>query len=394
MTVNREPAYHRDPRRTELDTEVVASGEDGGRPWVVLGDTILYPEGGGQPADRGTIQDIEVVDVQKADQQIRHYLSEPLARGPVHLVLDWPRRWDHMQQHTAQHVLTAVALRDFAWRTTAFHLGPETSDIELDVPRLERADLDRLEDAVDAEIRAARPVSSMSAEIDDFERLGVRSRRLPDGFSGSVRLVNIEGLDLNTCGGTHLDSTAEIGALCLLGTEPMRGGTRVFFVAGDRVRRRMARHEERNAALRALLDTGDDDLAEVVALRLDREKALARSNRLLSSELAETAAASLAAGSDQVVDKHWPDRDMAFLQQVGRKLAAANPRVRALITAAGDGEVFMVVAGAESGLDLAAAGGAIAELLDGRGGGRGEIYQGKGGSLARRAEALEVLKSG
>jgi alanyl-tRNA synthetase len=262
------------------------------------------------------------------------------------------------------------------------------------VPRLERADLDRLEEAVDAEIRSARPVSSMSAEIDDFERLGVRSRRLPDGFSGSVRLVNIEGLDLNTCGGTHVDSSAEIGALCLLGTEPMRGGTRVFFVAGDRVRRRMARHEERNAALRALLDTGDDDLAEVVALRLERERTLARSNRLLSSELAETAALSLAAATVPVVEKHWPDRDMSFLQQVGRKLAAANPRVRALFTAAGDGEVFMVIAGAESGLDLAAVGGTVAELLDGRGGGRGEIYQGKAGSLAKRSEAIEILRSG
>jgi alanyl-tRNA synthetase len=394
MTTLRELAYHRDPRCIEFDTMVVASGVEDGRVWVELEDTIFYPEGGGQPADRGKIGDATVVDVQKTDDRIRHYLSQPVGQGPAHLVLDWPRRWDHMQQHTAQHILTAVALRDFGWRTTAFHLGPETSDIELDVPRLERADLDRLEEAVDAEIRSARPVSSMSAEIDDFERLGVRSRRLPDGFSGSVRLVNIEGLDLNTCGGTHVDSSAEIGALCLLGTEPMRGGTRVFFVAGDRVRRRMARHEERNAALRALLDTGDDDLAEVVALRLERERTLARSNRLLSSELAETAALSLAAATVPVVEKHWPDRDMSFLQQVGRKLAAANPRVRALFTAAGDGEVFMVIAGAESGLDLAAVGGTVAELLDGRGGGRGEIYQGKAGSLAKRSEAIEILRSG
>jgi Ser-tRNA(Ala) deacylase AlaX len=394
MTASEEPAYHRDPRLTELDTEVVASGFEDGRPWVELEDTIFYPEGGGQPADRGTIQGVEVVDVQKTDQRIRHYLSDPITEDPVRLVLDWSRRWDHMQQHTAQHVLTAVALRDFGWRTTAFHLGPDESHIELDVPRLGRADLDGLEDAVATEIRAARPVSSMSAEIDDFERLGVRSRRLPDGFSGSVRLVNIEGLDLNTCGGTHLNSTAEIGALCLLGPEPMRGGTRVFFVAGDRVRQRMASHEERNAILRSLLDTGDNDLAEVVALRLAREKSLARSNRLLSSELAENAAASLAAVAESVVERHWPDQDMSFLQQVGRTLAEANPRVRALITAAGDGEVFMVVAGRSSGLDLEAVGPRVAELLDGRGGGRGEIYQGKAGSLARRQEAVELLAKG
>jgi misacylated tRNA(Ala) deacylase len=168
----------------------------------------------------------------------------------------------------------------------------------------------------------------------------------------------------------------------------------VFFVAGDRVRQRMARHEERNAILRSLLDTGDNDLAEVVALRLAREKSLARSNRLLSSELAENAAASLAATAESVVERHWPDQDMGFLQQVGRKLAEANPKARALLTAAGDSEVFVAVAGKDSGLDLEAVGPDVAELLDGRGGGRGEIFQGKAGSLARRVEAIELLRSG
>jgi alanyl-tRNA synthetase len=217
-----------------------------------------------------------------------------------------------MQQHTGQHVLTAVALRDFGWRTTAFHLGEHWSDIELDLPSLDRADLDRLEQAVAKEIFASRRVSFRSAEVKDFERLGVRSRLLPEGFEGPVRLVDIEGLDLNTCGGTHCRSTAEIGLLCLLGTEPMRGGTRVFFVAGDRVRRRMAAHEDRNLRLRSLLDTGDEELPEVVTLRLQREKELARTARLLAEELADHAAESLASDPSDAVQSHWRDRDMAF----------------------------------------------------------------------------------
>jgi len=385
--------FHRDPFLKALDTEITDTGEVEGRPFAILADTIFYPEGGGQPADHGRLNEARVVDVQKVEDEVCHYLSEPVEPGPAYLELDWPRRWDHMQQHTAQHVLTAVALRDFGWRTTAFHLGPESSDIELDVAKLHRRDLDRLEVAVAAEILAARTVSYKEAEVEDFERLGVRSRRLPEGFAGTVRLVEIEGLDLNTCGGTHLQSTAEIGTLCLLGTETMRGGSRVFFVAGDRVRIRMAAHEERNQQLRSLLDTGDDELADVVSLRIAREKDLARTARRLSDELAEAAALSLAARPGPVVDAHWSGHDMGFLQSVGRRLAEQAPQMRALLTAETDnGPVFVVVAGNESGIDISEIGPPIAEALGGRGGGKTPIFQGKAASLANREAALEHLR--
>jgi alanyl-tRNA synthetase len=297
-----------------------------------------------------------------------------------------------MQQHTGQHTLTAVALRDFGWRTTAFHLGAEWSDIELDLPRLDRADLDRLEEAVAIEIRAARPVTYRTAEVADFDRLGVRSRLLPEGFEGMVRLVDIEGLDLNTCGGTHCRSTAEIGLLCLLGTEPMRGGTRIFFVAGDRVRKRMAAHEDRNLRLRSLLDTGDDELPELVALRLKKEKELSRTVRLLGEELADVVATSLVSKPSHVVDAHWLDRDMAFLQRVARSLAASAPEKRALLSSEKDGNpIFVVVAGDSSGALLDEIGPQVAAALGGRGGGRHPIFQGKAESLANRDHALKIL---
>jgi alanyl-tRNA synthetase len=388
------PAFYHDAYLTELDTVVVDAGETDGRQYAVLEDTIFYPEGGGQPADRGLLGRANVLDVQKTGDEIRHYLSNAAERGPVRLELDWQRRWDHMQQHTAQHVLTAVALQNFAWRTTAFHLGPTVSDIELDVPKIEARDVARLESAVAKEIRAARAIAYRSAEVADFERLGVRSRRLPEGFTGEVRLVEIEGLDLNTCGGTHVRSTAEIGTLCLLGTEPMRGGARLFFVAGDRVRKRMTDHEERNWRLRSLLDTGDDELAEVVELRLAREKELARTTRLLSEELAESAASMLAANTGVMVEAHWQNRDMPFLQRIARRLAEEAPDKRALLTSDSDPDpVFVVFAGERSGVDPADVGPRIAEILDGRGGGRSPIFQGKAGSLERRDEALAILRN-
>jgi alanyl-tRNA synthetase len=388
------PAYERDAYLRELDTEVVEIGVDRERPFAITADTLFYPEGGGQPADRGTMAGVEVLDVQKAEGgQLRHYLSEAIAEAPVRQQLDWVRRYDHMQQHTAQHVITALALERFGWPTTAFHLGPEICDIEFDVPSLERRDLDRLEDAVMEEIRAGRAVSVRYAARDQMAELGVRSRLLPQDFSDDeLRLVEVEGIDLNTCGGTHVHSTAEVGVLTLIGTEPMRGGSRVFFIAGDRVRRRLAVHELRNARLREILDSADDDLPEIVQLRLDREKRLARDRRKLAEDLAEAEAAALAADTEPVVARHWEDRDMEFLQKLGRRLVEVAPYKVALLTA-GEGRegVFVVAAGEEASVDLSAVGPELAAVLEGRGGGARGIFQGKASKLTKRDRAAALL---
>jgi alanyl-tRNA synthetase len=388
-----QPAYSRDAYLREFDTEVTATGEVEGRPWAATADTLFYPEGGGQPTDRGTMDGIAVLDVQSVEGAIRHALSSPLAPGPVRQVLDWPRRFDHMQQHTAQHLLTAVALTRFGWRTTAFHLGPVQSDIELDVASLAAAELRRLEDAVNGHCREARPVSARHAGRERMEELGVRSRLLPEGLEGELRLVEIEGLDLNTCGGTHVRSTAEIGAIALIGNEAMRGGTRLFFVAGDRLRRRLAGHEARNLELRGLLGACDDELPQVIALRIEREKALARESRRLLEELAAATAEALAARPEAVVAAHWPARDMAFLQALGKALVASVPERVALLAAgpAADG-VFLIVAGEGSGLDLEAAGPEVARTLGGRGGGRAPFWQGKATTLDRLDEATAALR--
>ncbi|KPJ80961.1 MAG: hypothetical protein AMS19_08875, partial [Gemmatimonas sp. SG8_23] len=116
------PAYERDPRQRTLTTRVLARNERDGAPVLVLEDTILYPEGGGQPSDLGTIDGVPVTDVRRVDGRIEHTLAAPVEADEVTVRLDWERRFDHMQQHTAQHLLTAIAADRFGWQTTAFHL--------------------------------------------------------------------------------------------------------------------------------------------------------------------------------------------------------------------------------------------------------------------------------
>jgi len=392
--MNAVAAYEREPYLQTLQTEVVGSGREGTRPFVVLADTILYPEGGGQPSDRGRIAGVAVEDVRTVQGQIRQYLAGPPPVGRVQVVLDWARRFDHMQQHTGQHLLTAVAQERFGWPTTAFHLGAHVCDVELDVAAITPDRLVELEEAVAAEIRAAHPVTARRVSPHTFATLPVRTRGLPEGHTGDIRLVEIAGIDLNTCGGTHVLCTAEIEALKLLGAEAMRGGTRLFYVAGARLRRLLAAHHERSAKLRQLVGASDDELVAAVAARLDQFKEVQRAIRSLEEELAVEAARALAAGAEKVANAHWPSRDLPFLQRVAKEFARLGPDRLALLTA-GEGAqgAFLLCAGESMTIDLPAAGRKVAEILSGRGGGAGRIFQGKAASLSRRADALAHLRS-
>lgn len=386
-------AYEVDPTRTRLDTTVVDSGASDGKHFLVLGDTILYPEGGGQPADRGVIDGVEVVDVQRVDGVVRHFTAAPVTASTVTVELDWARRLDHMQQHTGQHLLTAIAQDRFGWATTAFHLGESYSDIEVDVPSLTPDELLALEDAVASEIRAARPIRTRRVERDEYETLEVRSRGLPAGHTGSVRLVEIEGIDVNTCGGTHCASTSELEALKLLGTESVRGGTRIFFVAGVRLRRLLGEHHDRNARLRALLGLSDEELPSGVESKLAQLKESQRALRHAESEVAVLAATTLLASDDDVLCGHWPDRSLPWLQEVARSVQEQAPGRVVLVTSGDDEGSFVLAAGAECDVDVGEKGRAVAAVLEGRGGGSGRIFQGRAGALGRREEAVAILRS-
>jgi len=388
------PAYERGPFLRALETEIVESGLEGPRPFVVLADTILYPEGGGQPSDRGRIAGVPIEDVRSVKGQIRHYLAGPPPIGRVQVELDWPRRFDHMQQHTGQHLLTAVAQERFGWNTTAFHLGAQASDIELDVAAITPEQLLDLEEAVAEQIRATRPVTARRVTLETYATLPVRTRGLPEGHASDIRLVEIAGIDLNTCGGTHLRSTAEIEALKLLGVEPMRGGTRLAFVAGARLRSLLAGHHERTAKLRQLVGASDDELVAGISAKLDQFKEAKRAIRSLEEELAVEAARALAARPETVAGAHWPSRDLPFLQRVAKEFARLAPDRLALFTA-GEGEqgAFLLCAGESATIDLPAAGRQVTEILSGRGGGSGRVFQGKAGALSRRGDALARLRS-
>ncbi len=380
----------RDAYLETLATEVLAC-TPGAAGWrVVLADTVLYPEGGGQPADRGTVGGVAVRDVlREADGTVVHWLEAALPLGPVEVVVDWARRFDHMQQHTAQHLLTAIAHDQFGYATVAFHLSADRCDIELAVPSVAPAELMALQARANEAVRQARAVRVVEVAAGELAGLQVRTRGLPPGHEGPVRLVEIDGLDRNTCGGTHVRSTAEIQAIQLLGSERAHGVVRLFYLAGGRVLAALQTALERERALTALLTVGAGEQVAAVTRLVAEQRETERARRALAAEWAELVGRALVAAGAGPVVFHRADADLALLGSVAAAIQVADPERLALLTAGeGAAGVFLLVGPAER---VAALGPQVASLLEARGGGRGGRFQGKAARLERRAEAAHLL---
>ena len=377
-------------QRSVMANVVSCAPADGGYA-VVLDGTVFYPEGGGQPSDHGTIAGFPVNAVSRGrDGEVVHVIDNAVV-GHVEVAIDWARRFDHMQQHTAQHILTAVAQDRFGLATTAFHLGPDRCDIEVDAAAVPAAKLSEIEAEVNTVIRADLPVTATEVPPEALGPMKVRMRGLPEGLAGPLRVVEIVGVDKNTCGGTHVRRTAEVQALKITGTEPMRGGTRVFFLAGGRVLEQMHRLLERERALTKALQCAPAE-HEALAVKLAAEsKRAAKERRALLLELAGHLGATLT-GNGPVAHLHRPDGDAEFARAVATAAAARRPDLLVLVTIGGEaGEGAFCLAGPEP--KVTAAGPKVAEALGGRGGGAKGVFQGKAAKMEERAKALEIISA-
>lgn len=373
-----------------LETEVLrCDARPDGTFAVVLARTPFYPEGGGQPADHGRIGLAGVVDVQSIDGEVVH-TTDAAVSGPVRAEVDAGRRNDHTQQHTAQHLLSAVFEDRYRAATVGFHLGENTTTIDLDRELPPASVVQAVHDA-NALIREARPVRAEVVSLDEYAARDVRSRGLPDGFQGDVRLVGIEGVDLNTCGGTHVASTAELQVIVVTRTERYKGGLRVHFLAGERVRAAFSAATTREFMLSKALTAGPNDHVGVVAKLLSDAKAGAKARKALLRELGALLGAELARGERDPVHLHRDEADPGLLKAIADAAAAARPELRMLLTG-GDarGPGVFLVAGPDDA--VAAAGKDIARVLHGRGGGRGGRFQGKSTDLSNADTALAYLR--
>ncbi len=219
----KELLYYQDVMLREFDATVISKGTDeNGRNFIVLSNTAFYPTGGGQPHDTGTINGIEVSDVEKVGDEIRHYIQGDVSilNGDVQGQLNWQRRFDHMQQHAGQHLLTAAFVELFNLPTVSFHLGSEQVTIDLAVDTISEDQLLAAEALANDIILENRPIETTWITENELENYNLRK---DVAVTGDIRLVIIPNFDYNGCGGTHPISTGQVSAIKILGIEKNEG---------------------------------------------------------------------------------------------------------------------------------------------------------------------------
>lgn len=374
--------YYEDSYRTRFSAHVVEQVTWEGQPGVVLDRTAFYPASGGQPADHGTLCGMGVLDVvvRGGDGAVIHVLESPLPGGSPQGVegeVDWSRRFDHMQQHSGQHVISAAFERLLDADTVGFHLGVEISTVDIDVARLGSAAVAQVEELANQVVWENRPVSARFVSTDELASLVLRR---PPPSEGSVRIVEVDGFDINPCGGTHVAHTGEIGPIKILRLDYRGDETRVEFLCGARALRDYAAKNTLVNRLAGRLTVGHSELDEAIARLQNDAKQLRRDLRRARRQLLESEACQLAgeaelAGSYRVVRRVWENRDRGELRALAQGLTQ-RPNVVALLATVG-GRTDMCFARADGmELDAAALVREACVRLKGKGGGQPHLAQG------------------
>lgn len=371
--------YYDDPRCRAFDAVVTRAFEHGGRAAVVLDRTAFYPTSGGQPFDTGRLSGVDVVDTIDLGDEVAHVLAGPIGEGAsVRGEIDWARRSDHMQQHTGQHILSAAFERLFGNPTVGFHMGADASTIDLarDAPAA------AVEQAVEETNRVVWEDRQVSIRFAPAGEVTLHALRREPARRGEVRLIDIDGYDVCPCGGTHVTRTGAIGLVAVLGSERVRGGTRLTFVCGGRALAALRSLRDAVGASVRVLSVLPQELPAAIerlqAESRDLRKALGR----LQASLAAHEAARLLAGAADVSGTRVAVEVMDGWEAAGLKAVAASAiaqggAVVVLVSAATPAAV-VVARSPGLALDAPAVLGRLLDRFGGRGGGRPDLAQGGG----------------
>ncbi|MBK8025715.1 MAG: hypothetical protein IPK19_31070 [Chloroflexi bacterium] len=389
-------AYYDDSYTRAFSSRVIERLQVDGLPAVVLDRTYFYPTGGGQPNDLGQVGGADVLDVQtrKDDRVVVHVLSSPVADDEVMCTLDWTRRFDHMQHHTGQHILSQAFVQTRNTSTVGFHLSPDSVTIDLDRADLTEDAVAQAEDLANRIVFENRPVTTRVIDPEQVE--GVRIRRLPEALAtNGLRVVDIQDFDQTACGGTHVAWTGEIGLIKVTKVEKRGDKMRIEFRCGGRSLRDYRERTRVTTLLAAELTCSLADMPEAVARLRDDLKAGQRANRALEVDLMNYEAAALLQANTETGLVRWvvaafAERDVATLRTLANALVQ-TPRVIALLGSYGPRSQLVLARSADLSHDMSAAFKIVSRAFDQiRGGGQPNQSQG-GGPAATREEVEAVL---
>lgn len=392
--------YYLDPYRREFETRVVERTRVGAKPAVILESTCFYPTSGGQPHDEGSLNDVPVINVlEREDKAIVHVLATELKDDLAHGVIDWETRFDHMQQHTGQHLLSQAFLEILKAETVGFHLSKETCTIDVDQAPLAVAQLDRVEDLANEVVFADRSVKTYLVAETELAGLPLRKRRpeLVEGLPAvemPIRIVEVEGFDYSPCGGTHCRRTGEVGLIKIAKVERRGQDTRVEFLCGGRA---LADYRGKNRTVNELANqfsVGTWELGEAVGRLADEARSSKRElnaakNRMLDYEATELLAEAEPHGDVRIVRKVFADREGEEVRRLALRLMESAGCV-ALLGLAGKKAQLFFACSADLPYDMNGLLRGACQVVGGGGGGQRDFVQGGGPDGSKVGEALEV----
>jgi alanyl-tRNA synthetase len=383
-----ERLYYRDSFLREFDALVISCEKDGERWRIVLDRTAFYPTSGGQPYDTGKLGDVPVIEVADAEHKVVHYASAAIPVGPVHGVIDWSRRIDHMQQHTGQHLLSAAFIELFGLQTVSFHLGKEISTIDLDTSAAKAELLEKVERRVNEVILEDKPVVIRFGTAEELAEAGIRKKVEREGI---LRAIEVEGFDRQPCGGTHLERTGQAGLLLIRKLERRRDQCRVEFVCGFRALAAARGDFSTLTQAASLLSCGLNEVPAVLGKLIEERRVQHGAVKRLEARLGEHEARellALKAGAEglRVIASVLDEATPAYLGLLAAKLVAEANVVALLASRASGHVVFAQTKGLAH--DMGALLRDTLKQFDGKGGGAKDFAQ---GSVADSAKAADVV---
>jgi alanyl-tRNA synthetase len=383
MDAMTERLYYTDSYLRDFTARVVAHSGD----LVYLDRSAFYPTSGGQPFDTGSIGGAAVVEVIDEGDRIAHRVSGPVSTDAVDCAIDWVRRFDHMQQHTGQHLLSAVFEEAFALHTVSFHLGAESATIDLEgAAPVDARTIQNVERRANEIVYENRPVAIRFESAAEAQGL-----RKPSEREGALRIVSIEGLDRSACGGTHVRATGEIGAILLRKTEKIRQSIRIEFLCGARAVRRARADYEALSKAGQLFSSALDEVPAAVAAQLESARAAEKTAKKLALDLAAYRGRELYDQTAPAADglrrrlERLESGGLEELRAVAQNFTA-QPRA-VFLAALGEPPSVLLAASADSGIDAGQLLKTALSANGGRGGGNARIAQGSLPGL----EALEAV---
>ncbi len=389
--------YYIDAYTKDFTTKIIKQDYDKeDNLYVVLNETAFYPTGGGQPYDTGTLNGTLVTNVEEVNGEIRHFIAEQLETAEVEGKINWERRFDHMQQHAAQHILSAAFWDHFNIPTIGFHLGKETVTIDLETENLPAETIEKAVQIANNIVFENHPIRIQWMNLEEAKTLPLRKEPT---LTENIRVVIIENFDYNGCGGTHPRRTGEVGLIQVLNWERNKGGIRLTFIAGWRTLKLMGQQQQIMKDVSKQLNSSETDIPAKVAQLLisqkENEKAIQTMNeKLLFAEANELLQQPAEIHAGFLISKVFINRTIQEVAKLSAIIIEQQEHAITYFVIENDDKLQCILAcGKTVTLDMNALLKDALPAIEGKGGGNKKSARGGGKAIMSGDEFLHQLIS-